>query len=266
MSTFYVLYDALAPAERALRELLSDGVSTDSLSMVARATADEAEAVDAQIRAETGHLEDASFIVGRDDDPLDVPDPDDPNRIRYVVESEIGTGISSHHRDDAVLQVEEMDESQEAAESMTSPPEDRPTSRHEYDDIQLTLDTGFPTPVPSIDPVSDIPTPIDLEAAEALDTIAIPGFGVVAGGGALSTAALDLADADRERARANFLRHLTDEGVPGDEAARWLDTFLKGGAVVAVEVVPGDVDPTQLEVFAERTGALESGLFDAPRF
>jgi len=264
MSTFIAAYQNVSSARRALQSLLGDGISPDDISMVCHAEVTELNGDG------VGKLEDASFMIGRDDDPIDNPaarmDDTDPNRIRYVQESNIGGGISTATIDDSADNVEQMDDSQSAAEEMISPPEDRPASRHEVDDLQLTLDSGFPTPVPVIDPVTDAGIVPNHEYDESLDTLPIPGFGLVMGGGALATVALDFVNRPPAEGSNRFRAFLENEGVPGEQAHEMLQAVESGGAVLAVAVIPGETDPDALEVLAEQTGASKAALFDTPRF
>ncbi len=259
MSTFIATYPDVPSAQQALRSLLGDGISSDDISLVAHSEGNQT-----SMEAGTGRLADATYLVGRDDDPIDSPTPaGDEYRTSYLAESNIGGGIATSSPDDDVSQVAEMDDSQSAAEDMISPPEDRPYSRHEVDDLQETLKSGFPTTVPEID--GPAPLGPDHEADESVYTIAIPGFGLVIGGGALATVALDFAGSSQE-GRNHFKSFLENEGVPGSEASSMLETLEAGGAVLSISIIPGETNPDAIEALAHQTGATTAALYDAPRF
>src|SRR5688500_11923729 len=71
--------------------------------------------------------------------------------------------------------------------------------------------------------------------AAALAALAIPGFGLVLGGGALATAAAGAAGATAAGALAGGVEgFLKDQGVPDDVLTHYNDTFMQGGAILAV--------------------------------
>ena len=256
MSTLYASFSNSQPAQLAMREILSDGISSDYISLLARDGL--------PTTPSAGHLEDASYIVGRSDDPL-AGDLNfaNTNPLHELQESEWGGGISTSDPSDDVSGIEELDDSQEVADRESYALNDRPHSRGEVDEIQTTLATGFPTDMPVIDPVTDAPQPSNFEIADSVDRVSVPGFAVVLGGGALATAALEIEPKKSRHALATFL---ADEGVPGERAQSMLDEFEDGGAVLAIEIVPGEVNPDRVAAIAERFGAIESHLYDAPRY
>jgi hypothetical protein len=77
----------------------------------------------------------------------------------------------------------------------------------------------------------------------ALASLAVPGFGLVAGGGALATAIAGAAGATAAGAVAGGVHgYLKDQGVPDHVAMDYDHAVKTGGAVLAVSVPSGDVD------------------------
>lgn len=260
MSTIYAAFRDANHAQRALRDLLADGISTDDVSLLAH------QAEGTTRNNGVGHLEDASYFVGRNDDPVQdaaAERGEDSPGVYYDEESPVSTGIASDSPDDAAESIDQMDDSQWQAEMAMLEPDDRPVSRHEVDNLQLTLQTGFPTPVPAIEPIPQSAISSNMEVADSIDTVEMPGFAIVQGGGALATAAIASDDQDR---RSSLLGFFSDNGIPISKATLFIDTFENGGAVLAVEIVPGEVDPDRVAALATKHNAIETGLYDAPRF
>ncbi|AIE86888.1 hypothetical protein OP10G_3520 [Fimbriimonas ginsengisoli Gsoil 348] len=253
-------------------ELVVGGVRPDDISLVAHHTeVDLPESTgDSRggMREVIGVAGDASYFVGRDDDPEfdpSAPPRDGLEEFTTLEGSRIG-GIDTSDPATDVDSVDQADDSQEEFEEMTYPRADISQSEHERDDLNLTLLTGFPTPVPVVDGLKDGATGATVSVDEALETIVVPGFGMVMGGGALATAALDFIKPDGGADTEAIVRHLRDEGVPETRARVYRDAFSQGGAVVAVAVNPGSVDEGAVESIAERHHAENHALYDAPRY
>lgn len=256
MSTFYAAFHDAILAEGMARHLLEDGIALDRISLVTR-------------RAPTPpdrdpSIGDASFFVGRADDPdHDLVDESTPEADYEASEiSEIGGGISTSRIGQDVDSVDQMDESQRAAEDEAYPRDDTSHSRHQRDDLDEAMETGFPTP----------PTPIDndfgagsSEAGRSLEAVAVPGLGSVMGGGDLATAAFDWGGPGGEIDAANMLVYLQDEGVSPGPANQLLEALSDDGAILAVELDPG-IDEGNLEALAQRFGADLLGAFAAPSY
>jgi hypothetical protein len=255
MSTFFAAFPDSTKAQQMVRHLVNDGIDLDDISLVTRSDVN----IEPGAAPSTG---DASFFVGRDDDPThDLVDERTPDADYEAAEvSQIGGGISTSNTGQNVDSVDQMDDSQAAAEDETWPREDTSNSRHELDDLDRAVRTGFPTPVTPLD--NDFAT--DTEPDRSLDPIPVPGVGVVMGGGDLATAAFDWADNGKPDSSA-FLTYLQDEGVPPGPANDLLSQYGNGGAVLAVALLP-EVDEGALEEVAEQYGAVTKGWFGAPRF
>jgi hypothetical protein len=255
MSTFFAAFPDSGKAQQMVRHLLNDGINLDDISLVTR---DEVNIEDGGA-ASNG---DASFFVGRTDDPAhDLVDESTPDADYEAAEiSRIGGGISTSDSGQNVDSVDQMDDSQSAAEDETWPREDTSNSRHELDDLDRAVRTGFPTPVTPLD--NDVAT--DTEPDRSFDPVPVPGVGVVIGGGDLATAAFDWGGNGKTDSSA-FLTYLQDEGVPPGPANELLSQFGNGGAVLAVALFP-EVNEDALEDVAERYGAVTSGWFGAPRY
>lgn len=270
MSTFYAAFPEASKAQQLALVLLTEGIQPDDISIVAHeGSTDEAPMVQRADSGATGTSEDVTAFVGRPDEPdrdeLISGDPDSNSYI-YVEQSEVGAGIATDSPDRNADNYDQMDDIEKTENDMLYAPADRPHSRHEVDDLQLAIETGFPTSVPVIDNFEQQRLPGEEEIAQGLDSIVVPGFGVVMGGGPLATAALDLAR-DGQGANTEPLEsYLTQEGVP-PRAAKGLVTKVKdGGAVLEVSLIPGEVDATHVQDLATKLGAVDVGTFDAPRF
>ncbi|MGV3618220.1 MAG: hypothetical protein ACO1SV_23070 [Fimbriimonas sp.] len=275
MSTFYATFRNVRSAQSAVHELLRGGVNPDSVSVIANDANVGAEhrserGSEAHMREEVHSVGDATSFVGRKDDPRRdeiPPSPEDFTKFSTSVLNDSTMGIDTSNISNDVESIDQNDDSQEQAERSTYPAGLVSQSEHERDDINLALHTGYPTPIPVIeDQVIDTETPLQDQNDDSLDTIVVPGFGMVMGGGALATAALDFLNPNGKHETDSLVNHLRDEGVPGDRAEALRDAFESGSAVVAVEIVPGETNEEQVEATSERHGAENAGLFDAPRF
>jgi hypothetical protein len=82
----------------------------------------------------------------------------------------------------------------------------------------------------------------------ALASLAIPGFGIIAGGGALATAIAGAAGTTVGGAVAGgAFGYLKDQGVPEEAAERLNRVYQGGGAVIAVTVPSNGVDQISVE-------------------
>ncbi len=185
--------------------------------------------------SETGHLADATTLVGRSDDPTDSGQSREPG---LQPESAIGGGIATITSDDDVSELSEMDDSQSAAEDLNSP---------------FTA-----SPRPTSDP--------DHDADDSLEAVTIPGFGIVLGGGALATAALVFANHVETEGLGELEMFLRSEGVPPETAAELVLVVHGGGAIISVAVAPAATNPLEVEELAMSHGATSANLFDGPRF
>jgi len=256
MSTFYAALPDPIKAQLLVGHLLNDGIQLDDISLVAPTTV----SIDGSAPVSTG---DASFFVGGKDDPAhDLVDESSRGAdYEAASESPIGGGISTSDSGNNVDSVDQMDDSQEAADDESWPLDDQSHSSHELDDLNRAVNTGFPTPV----------TPIDNEATplavsdRTLEALPVKGVGLVIGGGDLATAAFDWAGKNGEPDGASFLTYLQDEGVPPRVANDLLAQFGNGGSILAVALTPSS-DEDALEQIAENYGAVTTGMFAAPRF
>ncbi len=257
MSTFYAAFPDGIQAEQMARQLLEDGVEIDDISVVTRGSDN--------IEASGGPaMGDASYFVGRDDDP--------PTRrtngsrgalYEAAEESEIGGGIATDTMDRSADSVDQMEDSQEVAErEFLEPREDASHASHEMDDLNRAVRTGFPTPVTPLDK-DRAKLPSDADAA--LQSILVNGLGLVIGGGDLATAAFDWNGKSGNPDSTAFLTYLQDEGVTPAAANEMLDIFGNGGSILAVALTP-KLDEAALEEAANTYGAVTSGWFGAPRY
>jgi hypothetical protein len=272
MSTFYATFRNVRAARQMIAELVRGGVRPDDISLVAhKAQVDLPERRSGdqdRMQEYVRSVGDATSFVGRQDDPVtDSPVPASNDYTDYTtLEASRISGIDTSNSALDVDSVDQSDDSQEEADLMTYPRGETSQSEHERDDINLALHTGFPTPVPVIDDVRDSEGPLQDQLDEAMETIVVPGFGMVMGGGSLATAALDFINPEGNANTEALVAHLRDEGVPETRARVYRDAFDQGGAVLAVAVNPGTVDEGAVESIAERHRAENHALYDAPRY
>jgi len=269
MSTFYAVFQNPAKARLALMDLLNQGVPTDDISLVSRgdgAAFGKSLAMDDSVKP----LSDASYFVGGPDDP--VRDEQFPNahdtELKYAaVESPIGGGIASDQADDAIASLDESDDSQSLAEDEMDDEASLSTqAERELRDLDLAVTTGFPnkpeplerTPRSMVYPVEDL--------ERSLEVIDVPGFGVVVGSGPLATAALDYGDGDSAGDGNEIMRYLREEGIPDAAVKDYMAALEEGKAILAVGLVPGEVESPVVEAVADKFGATSSATFDAPRY
>ncbi|HWA84294.1 MAG TPA: hypothetical protein VG820_12695 [Fimbriimonadaceae bacterium] len=254
---FYAAFPDTVQAERMVRHLLEDGIELDDISLVVPNETD----IESSAPASVG---DASYFVGRSDDPThDLVDERTPDADYEAAEvSPVGGGISTSDEGQNVEMIDEMDESQSVAEDDGWPRDDTSHSRHELDDLDLAVMTGFPTPVTPLD--NDFATgPSDED--RSLDAVRVPGLGLIIGGGDLATAAFDWAGKDGNPDASALLTYLQDEGVPPGTANELLAQFGNGSALLAVALV-AETDEDALEEVAEKYGAVTTGWFGSPRY
>ena len=97
----------------------------------------------------------------------------------------------------------------------------------------------------------------------ALVSITIPGFGIVAGGGALATAIAGTASATAAGAVAGAaLSYLKEAGIPENTAAELLKAYENGWAIVVVEIPDGALDYDAAELILRRYDAKNINAVD----
>ena len=256
MSTYYATFADHQRAKDALRELLRGGVRPDDASLL---LPNDTVADTADISS-GGTVGDASYLVGRDDDPAAPAFRQDPVDDATTIEASRISGVDTSNRAFTGDSVDQMDDSQDVAEDMIYPRRGISQSEHEMDDLALTVTSGFPTPVPEIDDVRDGDEMQD-QNEEGLEALDVPGFGAALGNGALATAALGDGSVE-PRLKAFF----EDDGVPAETAEDLLSCLRDGEALLAIVATPGEIDEPTVEAIAVRNGGTDRGLFDAPRF
>lgn len=265
MSTFYAVFQDPAKARLAAMALINQGVPTDDISLVARG--DQAAFGKAPTTDETAErpMADATDFVGRGDDPVIdnlVPNPDaSPNQFA-VVESPIGGGASTTIPEASSETVDQADDSQWLAE-----PEDGGTEEERnFHEMNIATNTGFAT-MPTTRGFQTMGRTVPLDDIDrSLDAIDVPGFGTVMGGGSLATAALDYGDGDPTDDVEEMMKFFRGEGVPDDIASDYMKALDSGQALIAVGLVPGEVESPVVEAVADQFGATQSATFDAPRY
>ena len=259
MSTFFASFDDLQSARNMLDELVRGGVRPDDVSLVTRQVVNNDRPMS---------VGDATAFVGRKDDPVvdSLIPPHNKNLadLSTTVQAMGTMGIDTSHIGDDVESVDQNDDSQWASEGMLEPPRMTSQSEHERDDLGYALLTGFPTTVPLQDDVIDSEGGRQDQFSESLEVVSIPGGGTVIGGGALATAGIDAVGLSGDVSGLEaFLR---DEGLGREAVEEFCCALGDNKVLVAVGVAPGEVREEAIESIAERWGAKNGCLFDAPRF
>jgi hypothetical protein len=63
-----------------------------------------------------------------------------------------------------------------------------------------------------------------------------------------------------------MMKYFQNEGVPDDTAHAYIDSLDNGKAILAVGLIPGEVESPLIEAVAGEFGAAASEMFDAPRY
>lgn len=256
MSTYYATFANHQQAKDALRELLRGGVRPDDASLLlpGDSVADTADL------SAGGTVGDASYLVGRADDPAAPAFRQDPLVELTTIEASRISGVDTSDSAFTGDTVDQMDDSQDVSEDSLYPRRGISQSEHEMDDLALTVTTGLPTPVPEIDDIRDGDEMQD-QNEEGLEAFDVPHFGAVLGNGALATAALG--DGNMEQRMSAFLE---DDGMPTAAVDELIVALHAGNAVLAIVATPGEIDESAVEEIARRNGGVDLGLFDAPRY
>lgn len=256
MSTYYATFADHQRAKDALRELLRGGVRPDDASLLLPGDS----VSDTLDISSGGTVGDASYRVGRSDDPASTYDREDPTVAMTTIQASAVSGVDTSNSAYTGDSTDQMDDSQSVAEDSLYPYREISQSEHEADDLAMTVTTGFPTPIPEIDDIRDGDEMQD-QNEEAMEAFDVPGFGAVLGNGALATVALG--DGSVEPRLEAFFK---DDGVPTAAADDLLSSLREGHALLAVVATPGEIDEPTVEAIAGRNGGTDRGLFDAPRF
>ena len=256
MSTYYATFADHQRAKDALRELLRGGVRPDDASLLLPNDT----VADTQDLTAGGTVGDASYRVGRSDDPAGSIDQDDPTVEMTTIAQSAVSGIDTSNSAYTGDSVDQMDDSQSVAEDTLYPYREISQGEHESDDLARTVTSGMPTSVPEIDDIRDGDEMQD-QNEEGLEALDVPGFGAALGNGGLATAALG--EGSVEPRLTDFFK---DDGVPDEAASDMTKALSAGHALLAIVATPGEIDEPTVEAIAERNGGVSQGLFDAPRF
>ncbi|HEY3782437.1 MAG TPA: hypothetical protein VGL56_15250 [Fimbriimonadaceae bacterium] len=242
-------------AERLVGSLLESGVAAEDMSLI--------------VKNNHASLEDSN-------EALVMVDSGDAETIRfghtgiqtegsYVHESRIGGGISTSTPDDDVSSVEEMDDSQEAAEEMSYPASAQSYSSQERRDTVQATNTGFFNTTKPNQESLGLPNVDKNAIGDEISSVAIPNLGIAIGDGALATSVMGAGMADEVGGvpAAHIQDYLEDQGVPADLAFMLGADFEKGGAVVAIATPPGGADYDVIQQVLEDVGARNVQLIEA---
>lgn len=184
----------------------------------------------------------------------------------FVYESRIGAGISTSSPDDDVSKVDEMDDSQTAAEEMSYPASAQSySSQDRIDAARATRHGYFRTTEVGGDGLGLNPSPPRDAFDSGITSVIVPHFALVLGDGPLATAVMGAGVAAQRAGTpaANLQDYLEDQGVPHDLAFMLAKDFEEGGAVLAVAAPPGGIDSEAAVRVLEDSGALNVQLVDA---
>ncbi len=96
----------------------------------------------------------------------------------------------------------------------------------------------------------------------SIAALAVPGFGIVLGGGALAAALGATAlTAGAGAVAGGATGYLKDQGVPADAAERYHGAVTSGGAVLSVSIPSGDVDQATASAVLSKYGASDVNAY-----
>ena len=96
----------------------------------------------------------------------------------------------------------------------------------------------------------------------SLAALAVPGFGLVLGGGALAAAIGATAlTAGAGAIAGGVTGYLKEQGVPGEAAERYHGTVQGGGAVLSLNLPSGDVDQATAQQVLSKYGAADVNTY-----
>lgn len=261
--TFYASFPDEEHAEIAIGGLLDAGIAAEDLSAVIYRN----NAADVPLQDSGAGLS----LVGSGETAIDFATPQaEQKEGSYRYESQIGGGISTSNPDDAVSGIEEMDDASAVAEDMIYPASGASYSSQEGHDVIEGAVTGFfDTTKPEDSALygnreEQAHANTDLVEESDLDSLMVPGLGLVLGGGALATQVIGAGVATEAGGRpaASIAEYLKDLNVPIDETYKLAQDFEKGGAIVSVVLPIGEVQQEEIEDFLTRSGALNIQLVE----
>jgi hypothetical protein len=252
--TLFAAFCNPGSGERAFSDLLDIGVQPEDLSLVISSKANGGQAIETSDRAvvyDAGSVNGLNnFVAGHQRIE---------NEGSFVHESSIGGGISTSSRNDSVSGVEEMDDSQKAAEDELYPETGRPYSYQEAHDVAEAANKGFfNTTEPDEPTIGAIGGPDDgPEITFDVSSINVNGIGRVIGDGTLATLATGAAVAANTggESAVGLSDYLVDAGVPSEEVDDFYAPFSEGGAILAATIRPGDANALTAEELLTRLGA-----------
>ncbi|HTQ10572.1 MAG TPA: hypothetical protein VMI31_10910 [Fimbriimonadaceae bacterium] len=103
---------------------------------------------------------------------------------------------------------------------------------------------------------------LGLGAAAAIAALFVPGFGLVAGGGALALAVITgAATTVAGTAAGAVVGYLKDQGVPEEVAIRYSSDFTEGRAILALSLPAGNLAAGEAEALLAKYGALNAATY-----
>lgn len=244
----YASYMHREQAEQAFGELLEIGLAAEDLSLVMAATkADHSELVAAANLVDAAQVHPEELRLGI-------------SRVQEEgfegVESAVGGGIATDRFDDDVSGVEEMDDSQDAAENLAEPLQGRWYGLDDIADAERfaekgTIDATHPDSIGfngenNGHAAHPVERPYSLNALRRV---------IVIGDGALSTDVLTcLLQAPTMYGIEALQASLERAGVADAEVRELTRAYRRGGAVLSVAELAGKVPIHEIENLVERTG------------
>lgn len=264
LPTVFASFDNPEVAQRLLGALLEAGIAPEDLSLVIK-EGDNLRIDEAEQFEESGAG--MAMVDSGEAAPQMIGNPGGQTEGSYTFESQVGGGISTSTRDDSVSGVEEMDDSQSAAEDMTYPASAQSFSSQERFDVAQGANTGFfNTTKPGPEGLGVNPEQDDILPEESeLTSLIVPGLGLVIGDGNLATSVIGAGVATERGGNpaADMKDYLTDQDVPNDLAWMLAKDFEEGGAVLAVAAPPGGADFDVIQGILENVGARNVQMVEA---
>jgi len=219
-------FDLTESAQLAVTSLMAEGLSEQDLTLLMLS--------DVAGKSHTDSLEHlvAPFSGG----------PADDADTSATAESEIGGGISTTTPEDDVSAIEEMDDSETAADDVMYPSDDHSIGDEEVRDVEHAADKGFfDTTNPGLR---------HRRIAEPLfEEIALPGLGILIGEGSFGSTLLDRVFKQNDTSLAWLAARLNGR----DREA--VITIGNGGALLAIDVNAQGPNPDRIEEVLTGQGA-----------
>lgn len=260
MAHLYASFNDAATAEKAAGALLDYGVRQEDLSLVANdqygqareshmsQTADPAYAAGANTGAFGSEMNTGGYSAGE-------PAIGTGSALGSISSME-GRSVGVYNNADSVAGT---------AGDLNPMDQGGPDSAAAQGDVETAAKHGISTTTPEDageGAVKGTGIGLGVGILASLAALAIPGVGLVLGGGALAAALGATAlTAGAGAIAGGATGYLKEQGVPGDVAERYHGTVTGGGAVLSLNIPSGKVDLTTAEGILSKYGAADMNAY-----